>query len=309
MERKMPMANLCLSKLQAKLGEIEMKCVWFPGKTLKHLELMAFVKDVDSINAGPKRLDYGYFASDISEEARQDFLNKTIWCVVYLRNKPIGFIYNYYLGEIAGTSVIHLGLVKFRAGLGSDFIAMPYFPTTMGNLLNFGPYFATNVSHLPIILENFGELGNDVFPSPQLQDMQGKQDYENVRELLVQTYLEPILGYDRNKIDPTKSIVRGSLAECDQAFKTNWKVLPAAKNDQWTDFIKGRLTLVERADGHLHVEDDMIQIGKIDFASVGRTKAAEIFGALKIQQNFEFIERGSDKPAVAAPLPFIRSAS
>jgi hypothetical protein len=272
--------NLAISALQGESSGFTLKWFWYPGQTMDDKELARFKSDLAQINEDQNPLHYGYFAPDASEAQKKAFLDSTIWCVIYAKSKPVGFAYNVDLGEFEGKKVLHLGLVKINTGIGKDFIRVPYIPLGLGNLLNFGEYYATNVSHLPVIIDMVTWLCRDVYPDFQLQESSLRKEYLGVLEVLCDNYIVPVLKYDPRSICTRTFTIRGSLANADSGFNTDWNTIPKSSSFLCNLFVKEWLHHRMDEKGRMLIQDDMIQIGKVDFRFIGDERIYPVLNAL-----------------------------
>lgn len=278
--------NLVISKLQCEFHGILLRTYWFPSETLDHNELATLRAQLEVLNSGSDGVDYGYFAKNASEKERLDFLAKSIWSILYFENQPVGFAYNIYVGEAGGKSVVHAGLVKLARKLGKDALRLPYFPMTMGNLVNFGPFYYTNISHVPSIVEAFSIFYLDVWPTFEKTEHKNKDSYKAVLELLTEKYVVPVLGLKREMVNYEKSTIEGSMAAMSDEFETDWKRVAKSNIPDCNRFMENLLTFVEDSDGIRRVEDDIMQVATIDFRFFSRPYCAETYNKF-IWQGFE----------------------
>jgi hypothetical protein len=281
--------ELVISKLQASFSPgLQLKSVWYPGKTLAPKELKHFEADIAYLNEGVGHLDYGYFAHDASERDRKQFLEKSIWCIAYGRGVPLGFVYNYFIGEHAGIPILHSGLVKIKSVFGKEFIKLPYAPLVLGNLFNFGPHYYSSISHLPIIIELFSDLFSEVYPAYHRQESRLRAQYRSVLAKLKDNYLIPILRYDSAHVDDRRYTVRNSILESEAGFNKQWNTLPKSNLFVCNQFVHEWLNVKLDEAGNPVVSDDLIQIGKVDFSVLGRPEATSIYNRVKLSLDHDF---------------------
>ncbi len=276
--------GLTISSWQANYEDLSLKWVWYPSLSLGATELAYFMRDVHEVNLAGAPLDYGFFDPKISDKERKAFLERTIWCLVYQDRKPIGLIYNYDLGVVDGQRLIHLGLVKLNKNIGKDMIKVPYIGVALGNLVNFGPYLATNVSHLPIIVDMFTWLCHDVYPAFETQDSAIRKQYLGALECLTKEYLVPVLGYDPKAVCSRSFTVRGSLAKPSAGFSTEWETIPKSTTFLCNLFVKEWLTMKPDANGRMQVQDDLIQIGKVDYRAMGESRIYPVLSQMQFEK-------------------------
>ena len=276
--------NLTITSWQANYEGFELKWVWYPSKNLDAKALQIFMRDVDMVNQAYGTLHYGYFDPNNSEQAKMDFLGRTIWCIIYEGREPIGFIYNYDLGLVKDQRVIHLGLVKINKNIGKDYIKVPYIGMALGNLINFGPHFATNVSHLPIIVDMFTWLCHDVYPGFETQDSAIRNEYQPVLNQLIKNYLVSVLKYNEESVCRRTFTVRGSLANPGEGFNTDWRTIPKSNTFLCNVFVKEWLTIKADSSGKMLIQDDLIQIGKVDYRAIGEKRIHPVLSQLKFEQ-------------------------
>jgi hypothetical protein len=281
--------NLVLSKLQANLSPgINLKCVWFPSRTLPQKELAHFQQDVLHVNEAQSKLDYGFFARDATPQDRKRFLENSIWCVVYARGTPIGFVYNYYVGEHAKLPIIHSGLVHVKSFFGKEFIKIPYAPLALGNLVNFGPHYISNISHVPVIIELFDAFVDGVYPACDNQNTQLRAQYRPVLQQLKQNYIIPILKYQANLVDDRRYTITNSMRDNQAGFNKQWETIPKATSFVCNQFVKEWLSVKADSNGEAIISDDLIQIGQIDFSVFGKPQSVTVINKLKFANNCEF---------------------
>src|SRR5690606_33254431 len=123
-------------------------------------------------------------------------------------HEPVGYAYQFDLGEVNGTPLIHAGLVQFSRRLAPGMIAAATVPLVWGNLKNHGRYACSNITHIPLIASVFWSGVDDVYPSISLPSEQLRGRYAAQLERLTEQYIVPVLGY------PAQSVCRETYRIC-----------------------------------------------------------------------------------------------
>lgn len=246
-----------------------LKSYWKPGKVLKEEALISLIGDIDRVNQSRDTLDYGFFSPGISLEERQEILSNTNWCVIYKNDRPCGFVYQYYIGKTdEGKMIIHCGLIKLNLLPGASHIELPYYPLTFGNLINYGPFIATSISHVPLIIGAVHNFTRDLFPDYVTQNMALRKKYLPVLDQLVKVYLVNVLGYDSKLVCRRSFRIKGSMKNPSSGFNTDWETLSKSPVMACNLFVKEWMDVSRGDDGKLRIKDDLIQIGLADFFSI-----------------------------------------
>jgi len=256
-----------------------------PGLTLGPEELAFFRQQIESLNFGENKVDYGYFAPNASEKSKMDFLNRSIWCIIYANSAPAGFVYNYYLGEAGGRPVVHAGLLKFAVKLGKAAIKLPYFPLGLGNMVNFGPHFTTNIAHLPASAEAFTSFYRNVWPSYETSEKYKEVEvYPEVLELLAKEYVAPILNLNKDSVDTKNFVIHDSLKALAHEFETDWSKVAKSLIPECNAMLEKLLSKTTDANGIVRVNDDLLQVGMVDFHCYSRPNCADFYNQINWQE-------------------------
>lgn len=276
------MPRLAVERLCCEYRSLTFDCIWFPGETLGTNEVETLLDEIGAVNTGRTVLDYGIFDPAATAEQKHTFLQRTIWCVIRHEGHPVGVVYNVALGELAGKPVIHLGLVKFSRRLGGDSIIAAYMPLCIGNLLNFGPFWATSISHVPFIIGCVSELAHDVYPGIQQQDEVLRVHYAEHLRLLRDEYIVPVLGCHPESVCERTFRIQGTLADVRHGFNLRAASLPRYDDESCNSFWENWLRTERDEQGEVCVVDDLIQIGEIDYRFLGKKMFYDRVNTLKL---------------------------
>ena len=105
-----------------------------------------------------------------------------------------------------------------------------------------------------------------------------RQAYKGVFELLKREYIGPVLGTDLSKVCDRTYRIRDSLVAVGPGFETSWQKVPKSTSTLCNLFVKEWLGMHE-VDGQLHVKDDLVQIGQVDFRFLAGTKVQSCLNA------------------------------
>lgn len=273
-------APLQVPRLSYDFEGIALRFAWFPGLTLPARECEALSELVVERNeASPNPFRYGFFA--LSPAHRLAFMTRSIWCAMYRGDRLCGFAYNYDVGPHEGKRVIHLGLVKFHDRVGREALKAVYNGFALGNLVNFGPHYGSNITHVPLIIDLACHYIRDVYPHPSAQDPQLRRRYGPILDLLVERYAQPVLGYAPAAIDRHGFRVPNALDMHASGFESAWDDLPKSDETICNLFARDWLTVQRGADGRDHVKDDLIQIGVVDFTVLGAPRNLDVYHRMR----------------------------
>jgi len=186
---------------------------------------------------------------------------------------PYGFAYHVDLGMWEGSKVIHAGLVATSKPMGLEKIHAISFALSLGNLINFGPYFCTNISHLPATAGLFAHMVQECYPSPK-ETNSGAQ-YLPILRILRDRYISVVLELDPYSVCEKTYRLLGSLDRIDPGIETDWRVVRRQANTADRDWFRKHMQIRDVKIGRNPMRDDMLQVGKVDY----RTLAAPIGSA------------------------------
>lgn len=258
------MRSLVIKQWQLKYDDFLLRCFWYPGLHLAEPDLDRLTASLETVNKAEPRLNYGFFSESADSNYRRNFLNRTIWCVMEKAGEPVGLVYMFDLGEFNSRKVIHFGLTKFTQHLGKHCIPYPYAALGLGNVLNFGPHYATNVTHIPVVVDLFGNIAYDTFPDYRQQCTDLRNEYLPIVSLLTREYLVPVLNYNPKDFCSRTFRVKNALANDRMGFENRWDLVPKSDQTLCNLFVKDWLNVKRGPEDTLHIVDDLVQVGKID---------------------------------------------
>lgn len=261
------MENLVVKKLQVEYQGFTLVCHWYPSLTLENDELARLIIDIDKVNNGELR--YGFWAPDVTAKWRREFMKHSMWCVVYKESTPCGLAYQYDLGLHGNKRFIHSGLVKLNTHVGKEFIQVPCMPIALGNLMNFGPYYFSNITHLPVVVDMLCKICYEIYPNYETQDPVLRQRYLPLLRKLNQDYIVPIVGYPAESLCEKTFRVRNAFEKSDSGFINQWDKVPKSPNTICNMFVKEWLSVKSSSTGELRIMDDLALVGSLDYSFMG----------------------------------------
>jgi hypothetical protein len=287
---------LAVSRVATQYEDLAIETLWYPSRTLDGGRLEALIDEIDQVNLARGRpLTYGYFRRGVSAEERHAFLRSTIWSVIRRRDQPCGFVYCADLGDVAGSKVIHAGLVRFAVALGADAIIAAYAVIWSGNVRNYGPHVCTSITHLPLIAGLFDMHVNDGYPSPQGRGGGCPPEYVPALTRLRDAYIRPVLGLPAETLCGRTARLCGSM-ETAEGFATLWRAVPKHPDPAYTSLFESTVRFREDERGRKHICDDLVQIGRVD------TRVFDVFVRSGLTEKLHTLAlEGEGAPAALAP--------
>ncbi|MGV3483490.1 MAG: hypothetical protein ACO1RT_03620 [Planctomycetaceae bacterium] len=154
-------------------------------------------------------------------------------------------------------------------------------PLVAGNLINFGSYVCTNITHVPLIASFFWNSCDDVYPDQTQSCLAAPLAYRSILVQLVDDYIVPVLGCHADDVCAATYRILGSLECIDSDFATRTDALPKSNSSVHNDFMVSWLRTRTDERGRKHVRDDLIQIGVLTQSFFEREPAATAFKKLR----------------------------
>lgn len=238
------------------IGKIEVRHIYRPGAWIDDLELKRIHNDLVKVNEKSganvvnKMLD-----KNLTIEGIKNHFSNVILALFSRDGEMWSFVISPLLSS-ADLPVLHSGLIVAFKNPGIDIISL----LAMGNLQlgykNMKSFYTTNISSTPSIIESFVYMVPGAWPNPDVELKVIPNGYKEVVKILKEDYMDQYFP------DPEKLVVnykRFTLTSNSQemGFVTDFYKISRSNDFRYLSFCR---TWIDYSK-----EEDIIQVGKIDF--------------------------------------------
>ncbi|MEM9341611.1 MAG: hypothetical protein AAGA87_01055 [Pseudomonadota bacterium] len=237
---------------------VERPGLWMPDERLQ--TLTEALRQVASTTLDAGSLTYGVFSGDPTR------LENTIVTLIRRRDgHPVAFNALALMDvDHGGTPerVLHLGLVMVDPGERSKGIAWILYGLTCILLLlraGFRPLYVSNVTQVPAVVGMVAETFSEVHPTPDATDLTDFRKLLLAREIMANHRHVFGVGDDAT-FDEAAFVIENAYTGGSDDLKKTFEDAPKHRDATYNDFCRERLDY-DRG-------DDILQIGKIDLATI-----------------------------------------
>lgn len=238
------------------IGKIEVRHLYRPGACLDDLELKRIHNDLVKVNENSganvvnKMLD-----KNLNMEGIKKHFSNVILALLSRDGEMWSFVISPLLRS-ADLPVIHSGLIVALKNPGVDIISL----LAMGNLQlgyrNVKSFYTTNISSTPSIIESFVYMVPGAWPNPDMELKVIPEGYKEVVKILKEDYMDQYFPNPEKLIVNYKRFTLTSNSQ-EMGFVTDFYKISRSNNFKYLSFCR---TWIDYSN-----EEDIIQVGKIDF--------------------------------------------
>lgn len=209
------------------------------------------------LSVNDNKLKYGLFSDEISSSEIDFFYERTLVCLLFYEDEPIGFYYFYILDE--SIPLVHLGLIVIKNNRGHDigYIAQKYGMLFLSNKFK-NNFYITTITTVPRVVEYIDDNFTDVWPSPRTNLARSPHIYRNFLKTLEDKY---VIKYfpDSDKITINHRRFILYLQKRETGFDDDFHKLSKASKFEYNSFCQTWL--------NYDLEEDLILMGRLSFKS------------------------------------------